>query len=252
MGDSTTIEHEQPSISTQTGSTTDKQKDTGNKSTTHQATGRPTAAGAAAAGAAGITILTGQEGEKPAPVASGLNHPNKPMASRLKVPSVGKPPKEPKASTPKKSRASTPKKTDIQISADMVGGILKTGTGLMAMRLGAHWAFSDQECKAIADPAAELLERYDLAALLGKYGDWAALVAAITAATLPRMMVTVMNTPKKAKGAKNNVQPIRSERPTTTGNTNPGTGNQPSPNDHSGVTDHGSDSTKQLLAGLVG
>lgn len=89
-----------------------------------------------------------------------------------------------------------------------------------ATRLGEHWVLTDEEADAIASPAANIMAKYIDADKLAKFSDPAALVFALGAVMLPRVMIQVQMKPKKE------VKPIEPDK-RVTGASGQDAGNSP-------------------------
>lgn len=160
-----------------------------------------------------------------------------------------------KSRVPKK----TAKKKSVQEGAEMLAVFIKTISDISTIRPGMEiWSLQVVEAKAIADPLASIMDRYNLLEKMGEYGDIVALGLALGAAFVPRVMYTAQiqrgrkvkvnatvhaNVPKRQpnNGTGEGTQPV-----TSSGNVPDGSTNQ-----SSGVTTNGSDALKQLLPAIM-
>jgi len=90
-------------------------------------------------------------------------------------------------------------------------------SAITATRMGEHWNLSPDEIQSIAAPTARIMARHDLVEKANEYGDYAALVIAVGAATIPRMMIHQQIKQQEAKARATFNQPIPVPNPPTTG-----------------------------------
>lgn len=76
-------------------------------------------------------------------------------------------------------------------SIAMFAMLLQTSTASVAMRAGSHWAFTNQECLAIAAPAIEIADQYGWMEKIGESAHFIALGVALAGALTPRVMYTI-------------------------------------------------------------
>jgi hypothetical protein len=116
-----------------------------------------------------------------------------------------------KSPNPSKGGASTDG-TVIMVQS-VIQGLFMVAAG----RVGEHWALTDEEANAIAEPSANIIAKYVDTDKLAKYSDPAALVFALGAVMLPRVMIQVQSAKKevtKNEWNANTELDIRSNRPT--------------------------------------
>ena len=108
---------------------------------------------------------------------------------------VGKTEKLPEEK-PKRKRATRKKKTTVD--SETVEKLLLTVSGVVASRKGMeHWQLSKAECKNIAEPLVEVLDKYDLAKGLVDNAPEISLAVACVSVTVPRLMIS--NQKRKVK-----------------------------------------------------
>jgi hypothetical protein len=73
---------------------------------------------------------------------------------------------------------------------DSISMMLTVGFGLAASRLGDHWIITPEEADTVAEPAVRVLDQLGASELMGKYGDYAALLLAAGIIVVPRLMIT--------------------------------------------------------------
>lgn len=172
----------------------------------------------------------------------------------LGLPAVDPEPAKPER---KKRERKPAKKQSVQEGAAAVSVLLKTVSDIASIRVGKVWSLSEQECKAIADPLASIMDRYNLLDKMGEYGDFMALGLALSAAFVPRVFITLqINKERRVKHAGLTVSP-NLQKP------QPGTGTGEKPVTDSDAANHrqsdsasrptadGTNALKQLLPSLV-
>lgn len=122
-----------------------------------------------------------------------------------------------------KKKPDTQKTDDLTFITANLTGLIKTIFDVTAAAAGPHWSVSVGEAAAIAEPTARILDRLDLSSTAGKYGDYVALVIALTAVVVPRAMMQ-----KSSKGGEDHAKPQSKVNQDRGGN------DQPSPNNGQG------------------
>ena len=97
---------------------------------------------------------------------------------------------------PKRKRAVRKKKTTVD--SESVEKLLFTVSGVVATRKGMeHWQLSKQECKTIAEPLVEVMDKYDVSKTFADNAPEIALVVACISVAVPRVMIS--NQKRKVK-----------------------------------------------------
>lgn len=120
---------------------------------------------------------------------------------------------------PKRTKGGRKKKS-AGVDATQVASLIQTCSRIVATRLGDHWVFSEEESMSIAEPLTRIMDRHDVAAKLGEYADYIALVSAVAMTVVPRVMVTremAMREKPGVKGVVAHDQKPRNEGRTGTG-----------------------------------
>ena len=90
---------------------------------------------------------------------------------------------------PKRKRAVRKKKTTVD--SESVEKLLLTVSGVVATRKGMeHWQLSKQECKTIAEPLVEVLDKYDVSKTFADNAPEIALAVACISVAVPRVMIS--------------------------------------------------------------
>lgn len=182
------------------------------------------------------------------------------------APVIPEPPKQGKRKAPEapKGSKSSPSSTKAQAAAvaeaataqtaAMIAALIKTISDVCTLRPGMEvWRFSEAECRAIAEPTANIMAKHNLTEKTGEYADYIALIVALGVAIVPRVMMQASITPKKQVEVKNNVQPIqpKPQQPAAAKpEASPGNGNRQQ-ND-GGASSYGNSPIKQLLTPIMG
>lgn len=140
----------------------------------------------------------------------------------------------PKQQKPKRQKAKPPtKSSDTQLTAEMIAQVLGVTFNLLATRMGPHWALSQAEAQALADPTARILARYDLTSKTGAYADFIALGVAVVGIVIPKFLIHSATKKPKIEGEIKRVEPVREQRRSGgaagDANTQARTPNSPSP-----------------------
>lgn len=90
---------------------------------------------------------------------------------------------------PKRKRATRKKKTTVDSEA--VEKLLLTVSSVVATRKGwEHWQLSKQECKTIAEPLVEVMDKYDVSKSFADNAPEIALAVACISVATPRVMIS--------------------------------------------------------------
>ena len=90
---------------------------------------------------------------------------------------------------PKRKRTVRKKKTTVD--SESVEKLLLTVSGVVATRKGLeHWQLSKQECKTIAEPLVEVLDKYDVSKTFADNAPEIALAVACFSVAVPRVMIS--------------------------------------------------------------
>ena len=91
----------------------------------------------------------------------------------------------------KPKRKRTPRKKKTTIDSEAVEKLLLTVSGVVATRKGMeHWQLSKQECKTIAEPLVEVLDKYDVSKTFADNAPEIALAVACLSVAVPRVMIS--------------------------------------------------------------
>lgn len=91
----------------------------------------------------------------------------------------------------KPKRKRTPRKKKTAVDSESVEKLLLTVSGVVATRKGMeHWQLSKQECKTIAEPLVEVLDKYDVSKTFADNAPEIALVVACVSVAVPRVMIS--------------------------------------------------------------
>ena len=97
---------------------------------------------------------------------------------------------------PKRKRTTRKKKTTVDSEA--VEKLLLTVSGVVATRKGMeHWQLSKQECKTIAGPLVEVMDKYDISKSFADNAPEISLAIACISVMVPRIMIS--NQKRKVK-----------------------------------------------------
>ena len=90
---------------------------------------------------------------------------------------------------PKRKRAARKKKTTVD--SESVEKLLLTVSSVVATRQGMeHWQLSKQECKTIAEPLVEVMDKYDVSKTFADNAPEIALAVACISVAVPRVMIS--------------------------------------------------------------
>ena len=90
---------------------------------------------------------------------------------------------------PKRKRTVRKKKTTVD--SESVEKLLLTVSSVVANRKGLeHWQLSKQECKTIAEPLVEVMDKYDVSKTFADNAPEIALAVACVSVVVPRMMIS--------------------------------------------------------------
>ena len=96
---------------------------------------------------------------------------------------------EPAEEKPKRKR--TPRKKKTTVDSESVEKLLLTVSSVVATRKGMeHWQLSKQECKTIAEPLVEVLDKYDISKTFADNAPEIALAVACFSVAVPRVMIS--------------------------------------------------------------
>ena len=91
----------------------------------------------------------------------------------------------------KPKRKRTPRKKKTTIDSEAVEKLLLTVSGVVATRKGMeHWQLSKQECKTIAEPLVEVMDKYDVSKTFADNAPEIALAVACISVAVPRVMIS--------------------------------------------------------------
>ena len=91
----------------------------------------------------------------------------------------------------KPKRKRTPRKKKTTVDSESVEKLLFTVSGVVATRKGMeHWQLSKQECKTIAEPLVEVLDKYDVSKTFADNAPEIALAVACISVAVPRVMIS--------------------------------------------------------------
>ena len=90
---------------------------------------------------------------------------------------------------PKRKRTARKKKTTVD--SESVEKLLLTVSSVVATRKGLeHWQLSKQECKTIAEPLVEVMDKYDVSKTFADNAPEIALAVACISVAVPRVMIS--------------------------------------------------------------
>ena len=90
---------------------------------------------------------------------------------------------------PKRKRTTRKKKTTVD--SESVEKLLLTVSSVVATRKGLeHWQLSKQECKTIAEPLVEVMDKYDVSKAFADNAPEIALAVACISVAVPRVMIS--------------------------------------------------------------
>ena len=91
----------------------------------------------------------------------------------------------------KPKRKRTPRKKKTTVDSESVEKLLLTVSGVVATRKGMeHWQLSKQECKTIAEPLVEVMDKYDISKTFADNAPEIALAVACFSVAVPRVMIS--------------------------------------------------------------
>ena len=91
----------------------------------------------------------------------------------------------------KPKRKRTPRKKKTTIDSESIEKLLLTVSGVVATRKGMeHWQLSKQECKTIAEPLVEVMDKYDISKTFADNAPEIALAVACISVAVPRVMIS--------------------------------------------------------------
>ena len=91
----------------------------------------------------------------------------------------------------KPKRKRTPRKKKTTVDSETVEKLLLTVSGIVATRKGLeHWQLSKQECKTIAEPLVEVMDKYDVSKTFADNAPEIALAVACISVAVPRVMIS--------------------------------------------------------------
>ena len=91
----------------------------------------------------------------------------------------------------KPKRKRTPRKKKTTLDSESVEKLLFTVSGVIAARKGLeHWQLSKQECKTIAEPLVEVMDKYDVSKTFVDNAPEIALAVACLSVAVPRFMIS--------------------------------------------------------------
>ena len=91
----------------------------------------------------------------------------------------------------KPKRKRTPRKKKTTVDSEAVEKLLLTVSSVVATRKGMeHWQLSKQECKTIAEPLVEVMDKYDVSKTFADNAPEIALAVACVSVAVPRVMIS--------------------------------------------------------------
>ena len=91
----------------------------------------------------------------------------------------------------KPKRKRTPRKKKTTFDSEAVEKLLLTVSSIVAARKGMeHWQLSKQECKTIAEPLVEVMDKYDVSKTFADNAPEIALAVACISVAAPRVMIS--------------------------------------------------------------
>ena len=91
----------------------------------------------------------------------------------------------------KPKRKRTPRKKKTTVDSESVEKLLLTVSSVVATRKGLeHWQLSKQECKTIAEPLVEVMDKYDVSKTFADNAPEIALAVACLSVAVPRVMIS--------------------------------------------------------------
>lgn len=100
----------------------------------------------------------------------------------------------------KKKRVTRRRKKKTTVESESIEKLLMTVTGVVATRPHMEmWKMQQKEAKAIAEPLAEVLDKYDLASGIAENSAEISLIVASLSFVAPRIMLTVSQRKEKQK-----------------------------------------------------
>lgn len=133
-------------------------------------------------GTPGLVAVTVPGGEQP----EGKRGPGRPRKDGA-VP-------QPKAAKPQNGAVKHDAGLEINITA-----FIKTAFDITSLKAGPIWALSQEEARAIAVPAASILERAGAGAVTSKYSDYFMLIFAVAGVLVPRVIAAQTTRPTENK-----------------------------------------------------
>ncbi len=109
-------------------------------------------------------------------------------------------PNDEKAEPVKKKRTTRRRKKKTTVESESIEKLLMTVTGVIATRPNMKvWEMQPKEAKAIAEPLAEVLDKYNLASGIAENSAEISLVIASLSFVAPRVLITVSQRKEKKK-----------------------------------------------------
>ena len=91
----------------------------------------------------------------------------------------------------KPKRKRTPRKKKTTVDSEAVEKLLLTVSSIVATRKGCeHWQLTKQECKTIAEPLVEVMDKYDISKTFADNAPEIALAVACISVATPRVMIS--------------------------------------------------------------
>ena len=91
----------------------------------------------------------------------------------------------------KPKRKRTPRKKKTTVDSETIEKLLFTVSGIVASRKDCeHWQLTKQECKTIAEPLVEVLDKYDVAKSFADNAPEISLAIACISVMFPRVMIS--------------------------------------------------------------
>lgn len=78
-------------------------------------------------------------------------------------------------------------------SVESISSVLIAGFQIASLRLGEHWAISEQEANSVAKPLTKILDKYSLLSKAESVSDPVALIIATGALIVPRVIITTQS-----------------------------------------------------------
>lgn len=112
-----------------------------------------------------------------------------------------------------KQKRKTSSRKNKKVDSEPVKQALLVGFSLLSMRAGEHWSLQESEADQLAQPLANIADKYGLLGVGEKYGDFIALGIAGVSVLLPRILMQKEITKLKAENQALKLQVVKEENP---------------------------------------